>query len=85
MTITDPLEYFSTADACALAGVGWKTLKNYEEQGLLGPVKRDSRGCRLYTRADIAQARRIYAARVARHGRTGLRRITGPLETTNKG
>jgi DNA-binding transcriptional MerR regulator len=67
-------EYFSISDACALSGLSPQTLKTYESQRVLGPIKRDSRGVRLYTMRDIEQARQINESRLARHGRTGLRR-----------
>ena len=71
---TDEVEYFSMSDACALSGLSPQTLKAYEQQGVLGPILRDSRGVRLYTMSDVERARQVNEARLARHGRTGLRR-----------
>jgi len=48
------------------------TLRIYERLGLLSPV-RDSGGRRLYSPADIAQARAIAAQRLANRG-CGLRK-----------
>jgi DNA-binding transcriptional MerR regulator len=68
------VEYFGISDAAALSGLSPQTLKAYEVQKVIGPIKRDSRGVRLYTLDDISSAKRINAQRLARHGRTGLRR-----------
>jgi DNA-binding transcriptional MerR regulator len=50
------------------------TLKKYEADGLITP-HRDSRGCRLYSEADIERIRKIVEARARRHGQTGRRRL----------
>jgi DNA-binding transcriptional MerR regulator len=71
---TNDVEYFSLSDAAALSGLSTQTLKTYEQQGVLGPIKRDSRGTRLFTLKDIEQAKKVNEARLARHGRTGNRR-----------
>jgi DNA-binding transcriptional MerR regulator len=53
------------------AGVSPTTLRIYERLGLLLP-NRDSAGRRLYSAADIVEARKIVAQRGANRG-TGLR------------
>jgi hypothetical protein len=68
-------ELFQAARAAALAGVSSHTMRQYAEDGLIRPLRTVS-GTRLYTMADIEQAKRIYQARCERHGKTGHRRTT---------
>ena len=72
---TDEVEYLSLSTAAALAGVSGQTLWAYEAQGVLGPIKRDNTGRRLYTLADVEAAKKVNEQRLARHGRTGRRRV----------
>ena len=58
--------------AAAQAGLTAGTLRSYERLGLLTPA-RDSNGNRLYSDADVSQAKKIAAERQARVG-SGLRR-----------
>jgi MerR family transcriptional regulator, heat shock protein HspR len=53
------------------AGLSPNTLRIYERLGLLSPV-RDSAGRRLFSAADVADARRIAKQRLASRG-SGLR------------
>jgi MerR family transcriptional regulator/heat shock protein HspR len=53
------------------AGLTPNTLRVYERLGLLAPV-RDSMGRRLFSAADVADAKRIAAQRLASRG-SGLR------------
>lgn len=66
------IPFYSTSDAAALTGVSTSTLVEYEKCGLIKPA-RSSRGIRLYSAADLAAIKQIYAARVARKGKTGIR------------
>jgi DNA-binding transcriptional MerR regulator len=55
-------EYSTIAGAAAEVGVAANTLRVYEMQGLLKPI-RDTSGRRLYTPADIKKAKSIKAER----------------------
>ena len=78
---TDQL--FTISDASALSGLSPGTLKLYEANGDLKnhPPKRDSRGVRLYSMATIVEAKKVYASRLAQHGRTGRRRFVVATST----
>ncbi|MDS1270327.1 MerR family transcriptional regulator [Lipingzhangella sp. LS1_29] len=64
-----------------LTGIPIRTLRRYEERGLLDPPRSDG-GTRRYTDADLARARRI--AQLARDGVNleGIRRILELEDTT---
>jgi len=81
--ISEP-RLFGISDACSLSGVSPGTLRRYEQEGVIGPIERDSRGVRLYTLANIAAAKRKYNERIERHGRTGRRRLMLPREPFNE-
>jgi DNA-binding transcriptional MerR regulator len=68
-----PLTYFQSTAAAARAGVSTATLRAYEADGLIKPL-RTATGLRLFTQADIDRVKQIYRARQERHGRTGVRR-----------
>lgn len=55
-------QHYSPAEAAALLGVSSKTLRLYEERGLIRPI-RDASGWRHYGRAQIEEARHIIALR----------------------
>jgi hypothetical protein len=65
--------YFQTTAAAARAGVSLATLRAYEVDGLIRPL-RTATGVRLFTQTDIDSVRQIYQARQERHGKTGIRR-----------
>lgn len=78
MTLPTQTDY-TISDAAALSGVSPNTLRTYEESGLIGTIRRTSRGDRLYSLENIRAARKIYEARIARKGLTGTRRQLPPL------
>ena len=53
------MELLTIATAARKAGVCIDTIRNYEREGLLEPV-RDSAGRRIFTRPDVEAIRSIY-------------------------
>jgi|HubBroStandDraft_4_1064222.scaffolds.fasta_scaffold896383_2 DNA-binding transcriptional MerR regulator len=75
-------QFYTVCDAASLCGIAVQTLKRYEADGLI-IVRRDSRGARLYSEADIALIRKHVEARATRHGKTGRRRLVFATSTTS--
>ena len=56
---------FTIAAAAAAAGLSSKMLRHYEEQGLLGDVKRSDGGYRIYSDDDIERLKIVASGRAA--------------------
>lgn len=57
-TCAEP-ELFTTGDLARLTGNTLRTVRYYEEMGLLQPIPRESGGHRLFTRADLSRLQTI--------------------------
>lgn len=69
---------FTLSDAICMTALSGATIKRYEQQGLIFPI-RSHRGTRLYRLRDLETAVQVYKARMARTGANGVRR---PLAAT---
>jgi DNA-binding transcriptional MerR regulator len=70
-------------DAAHITGLSLDTLRYYEREGIIGPIRRDTGGRRRYTEDDLAWIGIVTCLRDAGLGIDDLRRFTALLETEN--
>ena len=59
------MELLTIASAAHAAGISVETVRNYERESLLAPM-RDSAGRRLYTKTDVETIRKIHSSKSTR-------------------
>jgi hypothetical protein len=72
---------WSISQAEQITGLSRDYLRRIERDGLLFPGRATAQGLRLYSASDLLLARRIYDQRLARHGKSGIRRPLPPTRT----
>jgi DNA-binding transcriptional MerR regulator len=73
------MTWFSPGDAADRTGLSLDTLRYYEREGLIGPVRRDAGGRRLYSDGDLAWLDVVTCLRRSGMGIADLRRFLGVL------
>ena len=63
------MELLTIASAAQAAGISVETVRNYERERLLAPL-RDSAGRRLYTKTDVETIRKIHSSKSIRQENT---------------
>ncbi|GAA4621017.1 MerR family transcriptional regulator [Actinoallomurus vinaceus] len=71
------MTWFSPGDVADRTGLSLDTLRYYEREGLIGPVRRDSGGRRLYSGGDLAWLGVVTCLRRSGMGIADLRRFVG--------
>lgn len=71
--------WFSPADAVGRTGLSLDTLRYYEREGLIGPIRRDAGGRRRYSEGDLAWLDVVTCLRRSGMGIADLRRFVGVL------
>ncbi len=73
------MTWFSPSDAADRTGLSLDTLRYYEREGLIGPVRRDTGGRRTYSQGDLAWLDVLTCLRRSGMGIGDLRRFVGVL------
>ena len=73
------MTWYSPGDAADRTGLSLDTLRYYEREGLIGPVRRDTGGRRRYSDGDLAWLDVVTCLRRSGMGITDLRRFVGVL------
>src|SRR5690242_6088337 len=73
------MTWFSPGDAAGHTGLSLDSLRYYEREGLIGPVRRDAGGGRRYSEGDLAWLDVVMCLRRSGMGITDLRRFIGVL------
>lgn len=73
------MAWYSPAEAAGHTNLSLDTLRYYEREGLIGPVRRDSGGRRRYSDGDLAWLDVVTCLRRSGMGIADLRRFVGVL------